>query len=94
MESVKFILAFALVIIEVLLSTGYENRRFSRQIPANEGRGRSISPAVDQLSPGFYRRSYKSSCRCEKISNCPVLQISIPRCPSEQFLCCFPKTLQ
>jgi hypothetical protein len=47
---------------------------------------------VDQLSPTFVRRGYKSSCRCEKISNCPLLQISIPRCPSEQFLCCFPKS--
>jgi len=86
-------MAFA-VLLHVVSSTEHENRRFPRQINVQEERGRSISSAVGQLSPPFVRRGYKSICRCEKISNCPVLQISIPRCPSEQFLCCFPKPLQ
>jgi hypothetical protein len=90
--SVKIIVALAVLLLGALLSTGYENRRFSRQIP--EGTGRSFSAAVDQLTPALSRRGYKSICRCEKISNCPVLQISVPRCPYEQFLCCFPKTVQ
>jgi len=90
----KIILAFAALLHVVFISTEYENRRFSRQVPVIEGKGRSISTTVEQFSPVVARRGYKSICRCEKISNCPVLQISIPRCPSEQFLCCFPKSLQ
>ncbi|KOB76773.1 Uncharacterized protein OBRU01_05117 [Operophtera brumata] len=35
------------------------------------------------------RRRFRSNCRCEKIWNCPKLQISVPRCPNEYFLCCF-----
>ncbi|KAG7303232.1 hypothetical protein JYU34_011699 [Plutella xylostella] len=35
------------------------------------------------------RRKFRSNCRCEKISNCPKLQITVPRCPEEQFMCCF-----
>ncbi|XP_032527717.2 uncharacterized protein LOC116777991 isoform X1 [Danaus plexippus] len=35
------------------------------------------------------KRKFKSHCRCEKIWNCPKLQITIPRCPNEYFLCCF-----
>ncbi|XP_028029539.1 uncharacterized protein LOC114242548 [Bombyx mandarina] len=35
------------------------------------------------------KRRFRSRCRCEKIWNCPKLQISVPRCPEEQFLCCF-----
>lgn len=35
------------------------------------------------------KRRYRSRCRCEKISNCPKIQISVARCPSEYFLCCF-----
>ncbi|CAH2052627.1 unnamed protein product, partial [Iphiclides podalirius] len=34
-------------------------------------------------------RKFRSKCRCEKIWNCPKLQISVPRCPDEYFLCCF-----
>lgn len=36
-----------------------------------------------------YKRKFKSRCRCEKIDNCPKLQITVPRCPDEYFLCCF-----
>lgn len=35
------------------------------------------------------RRRFRSHCRCEKIWNCPKLQITVPRCPDEYFLCCF-----
>lgn len=35
------------------------------------------------------KRRFRSNCRCEKIWNCPKLQISVPRCPNEYFLCCF-----
>lgn len=35
------------------------------------------------------RRRFRSKCRCEKIWNCPKLQITVPRCPNEYFLCCF-----
>ncbi|KAJ2940238.1 hypothetical protein O0L34_g11808 [Tuta absoluta] len=37
------------------------------------------------------RRKFKSKCRCEKIWNCGQgkLQITVPRCPNEYFLCCF-----
>ncbi|CAH0758470.1 unnamed protein product [Diatraea saccharalis] len=35
------------------------------------------------------KRKFKSRCRCEKITNCPKLQITVPRCPEEYFLCCF-----
>lgn len=35
------------------------------------------------------KRRFRSKCRCEKIWNCPKLQISVPRCPEEQFMCCF-----
>lgn len=35
------------------------------------------------------RRRFRSKCRCEKIWNCPKLQITVPRCPNEYFMCCF-----
>lgn len=35
------------------------------------------------------KRRFRSKCRCEKIWNCPKLQITVPRCPNEYFLCCF-----
>ncbi|KAL0818576.1 hypothetical protein ABMA28_009014 [Loxostege sticticalis] len=34
------------------------------------------------------KRKFRSKCRCEKIWNCPRLQITVPRCPDEYFLCC------
>ncbi|EEB11681.1 hypothetical protein Phum_PHUM128940 [Pediculus humanus corporis] len=44
----------------------------------------------DNQPPRKYgRRGYRSNCRCAKISNCPKLQITIPRCPPEEFVCCF-----
>lgn len=36
-----------------------------------------------------WRRKFKSKCRCERIWNCPKIQISVPRCPEEYFMCCF-----
>lgn len=35
------------------------------------------------------KRKFRSKCSCQKIWNCPKLQISVPRCPNEYFLCCF-----
>ncbi|XP_030040234.2 uncharacterized protein LOC115455704 isoform X2 [Manduca sexta] len=35
------------------------------------------------------KRRFRSRCRCEKIWNCPKLQITVPRCPEEYFMCCF-----
>lgn len=34
------------------------------------------------------KRRFRSRCRCEKIWNCAKLQITVPRCPDEYFLCC------
>ncbi|XP_047538034.1 uncharacterized protein LOC125071727 [Vanessa atalanta] len=45
----------------------------------------AVSTKVDRP----YKRKFKSRCRCEKIENCPKLQITVPRCPNEYFLCCF-----
>ncbi|KAG4072037.1 hypothetical protein HA402_015536 [Bradysia odoriphaga] len=36
-----------------------------------------------------YRNKYKSRCRCERIWNCPKIQISIQRCEPDYFMCCF-----
>lgn len=36
-----------------------------------------------------YRNRYKSKCRCSPITNCPKLQITVPRCQPNYFLCCF-----
>ncbi|XP_037036391.1 uncharacterized protein LOC119074381 [Bradysia coprophila] len=36
-----------------------------------------------------YRNKYKSKCRCERIWNCPKIQISIQRCEPDYFMCCF-----
>ncbi|XP_038212795.1 uncharacterized protein LOC119832995 [Zerene cesonia] len=45
--------------------------------------------AAKNLVERVGKRKYKSRCRCEKIWNCPKLQITVPRCPDEYFLCCF-----
>lgn len=37
----------------------------------------------------YKRRKYKSKCRCERIWNCPRIQISIARCAPDFFMCCF-----
>ncbi|CAG4931649.1 unnamed protein product [Colias eurytheme] len=44
--------------------------------------------AAKNLVERVGKRKYKTTCRCEKIWNCPKLQITIPRCPDEYFLCC------
>lgn len=36
-----------------------------------------------------YRNSFKTRCRCERISNCPRIQITIHRCAQDYFMCCF-----
>lgn len=35
------------------------------------------------------RNRYKSRCRCELLSNCPRIQLSVSRCEPNHFLCCF-----
>ncbi|XP_045770717.1 uncharacterized protein LOC123871144 [Maniola jurtina] len=42
---------------------------------------------AEKVYPGYLRK-FVSSCRCEKIWNCPKLQITVPRCPNEYFMCC------
>ncbi|XP_053686238.1 uncharacterized protein LOC128735775 [Sabethes cyaneus] len=37
----------------------------------------------------YKRRKYKSKCRCERIWNCPRIQLSIARCAPDYFMCCF-----
>lgn len=75
------------------------------QIPEIEPRTRATPKFVPKLSyfqkPQVFvsfptnsieksaKRRFRSHCRCEKIWNCPRLQISVPRCPNEYFLCCF-----
>lgn len=48
---------------------------------------------IDIVSPGYRKyletRQFRSRCRCERIWNCPKLQISVHRCPEEYFMCCF-----
>lgn len=41
------------------------------------------------LESKLSRRKFRSKCRCEKISNCPKLQMSVGRCPTDYFMCCF-----
>ncbi|XP_072939581.1 uncharacterized protein [Epargyreus clarus] len=51
----------------------------------NYASGTSLANLVERNS----KRKFKSRCRCEKIWNCPKLQITVPRCPDEYFMCCF-----
>ncbi|XP_031764583.2 uncharacterized protein LOC113510985 [Galleria mellonella] len=48
----------------------------------------SSGGSINLLETGGKKR-FRSKCRCEKIWNCPKLQITVPRCPNEYFLCCF-----
>lgn len=48
-----------------------------------------IDGAVSGKVEKYEKRKFRSRCRCEKIWNCPKLQITVPRCPDEYFLCCF-----
>ncbi|KAJ0173328.1 hypothetical protein K1T71_011504 [Dendrolimus kikuchii] len=50
---------------------------------------KSYSTPVSNLIERPLKRHFRSKCRCEKIWNCPKLQITVPRCPDEYFLCCF-----
>lgn len=45
--------------------------------------------AKDFAIQRYKRRKYKSKCRCERIWNCPRIQISIARCAPDFFMCCF-----
>ncbi|XP_068623802.1 uncharacterized protein [Battus philenor] len=53
----------------------------------------SASPKIGYTTANLIQKSgkrkFRSNCRCEKIWNCPRLQISVPRCPNEYFMCCF-----
>ncbi|XP_039440479.1 uncharacterized protein LOC120421358 [Culex pipiens pallens] len=44
---------------------------------------------ADYVIQRYKRRKYKSKCRCERIWNCPRIQISIARCAPDYFMCCF-----
>lgn len=51
-----------------------------------EGNFESVDPIYKKY---LETRNFRSKCRCERISNCPKIQISVPRCPEEYFMCCF-----
>ncbi|XP_021182476.3 uncharacterized protein LOC110370822 [Helicoverpa armigera] len=60
-----------------------------RLLPKLSYFGKSSTGSFSQnliASPG--KRRFRSRCRCEKIWNCAKLQISVPRCPEEYFMCC------
>lgn len=48
----------------------------------------SPAPAIKHHK-AIKRNNYKSRCRCERISNCPRIQLSVSRCEPNYFLCCF-----
>lgn len=52
-------------------------------------KAKDFNSVVTNLVERPGRRRFRSRCRCERISNCPKLQITVPRCPNEQFMCCF-----
>lgn len=61
----------------------------ARQLPKLSYYGKSTIGSFSQniiTNPG--KRRFRSRCRCEKIWNCAKLQISVPRCPEEYFMCC------
>lgn len=70
-------------------------RAFKRTIPTRPPiRERVIRDRVVDIKPIKYYnklnfKKFKSKCRCEKMSNCPKLQVTIARCPSDYFMCCF-----
>ncbi|XP_022831439.1 uncharacterized protein LOC111359947 isoform X2 [Spodoptera litura] len=60
-----------------------------RLLPKLSYYGKSSSGSFSQnLIPIPGKRKFRSRCRCEKIWNCAKLQISVPRCPEEYFMCC------
>lgn len=60
-----------------------------RPLPKLSYYGKSSSGSFSQnLIPIPGKRRFRSRCRCEKIWNCAKLQISVPRCPEEYFMCC------
>lgn len=72
--------------IKTLNTRGHGTYKFMRAKPKRKFTkliAKKVKSAVDK------KRRYRSRCRCEKISNCPRIQISVARCPSEYFLCCF-----
>lgn len=70
-------------------------RAFKRTIPTRPpARERVFKDRVVDIKPIKYHnklnfKKFKSKCRCEKISNCPKFQMTIARCPSDYFMCCF-----
>lgn len=48
----------------------------------------NLNEIVEKIQKKPYKK-FKSKCRCEKIQNCKNLQISIARCPTDYFMCCF-----
>lgn len=66
-------------------------RLSSNDIPDNPNHSVIFHNAVNlkNLKAAKYRNHYKSRCRCERISNCPKIQIAVHRCEPNYFLCCF-----
>ncbi|XP_058834467.1 uncharacterized protein LOC131691819 isoform X2 [Topomyia yanbarensis] len=44
---------------------------------------------TDFVLQRYKRRKYKTKCRCERIWNCPRIQLSVARCDPDYFMCCF-----
>ncbi|XP_055297685.1 uncharacterized protein LOC129566113 [Sitodiplosis mosellana] len=71
------------------LTNKYQHK-FNSVIPESANRSPVHSPVQStKRHKAIKRNNYKSRCRCERISNCPRIQISVTRCEPNYFLCCF-----
>ncbi|XP_055596236.1 uncharacterized protein LOC129746563 [Uranotaenia lowii] len=62
---------------------------FKKQHPQTLPKENDIRDHSASIVQRYKRRKYKSKCRCERIWNCPRIQISIARCAPDYFMCCF-----
>ncbi|KAK6626666.1 hypothetical protein RUM43_003537 [Polyplax serrata] len=88
------LLLAAFVLVLVCLANG-QPQRSSQRGRAISGFSRTNEADYDDAEddnppPRKYgRKGYRSNCRCAKLANCPRLQITIPRCPPDHYICCF-----
>lgn len=73
-----------------LLMADTFRRRQQNSLPDNTSQAIYFNNAIDLKlhKNAKYRNHYKSKCSCERISNCPKIQISVSRCKPNYFLCC------
>lgn len=64
-------------------------QKLNNAIPDTMNRSPVHNPNQLRYQKTSKRNRYKSRCRCERISNCPRIQISVTRCEPNYFLCCF-----